>query len=59
VVADTRQGQGIGSALVLAGLVAGVLLSACFARHALRAATPLLDLRLFRNHAYSAAAATV
>ncbi|MEZ5100226.1 MAG: DHA2 family efflux MFS transporter permease subunit [Thermoleophilia bacterium] len=49
---------GLGSAKVVAPLVAGVALVGLFAWHALRARHPLLDLRLFANRAYAAATVT-
>jgi Na+/melibiose symporter-like transporter len=46
------------SAQVLVSLAVGVVLIALFALHALRAAQPLVDIRLFRNKLYSAAQLT-
>ncbi|WP_405015952.1 MFS transporter [Kitasatospora sp. NBC_00070] len=48
--------QGWTSARVLTGFAAGVLLLALFTWHALRAAHPLVDPRLFRNRRLRAAA---
>ena len=49
---------GIGAPIAIGPIVAGALLVALFCRHALRAARPLVDLRLFRSPHFSAAAAT-
>jgi hypothetical protein len=43
---------------VLVPLLAGLALTALFVAHALRSDHPLLDLRLFANRAFAAAAAT-
>jgi len=47
---------GFSSARVIGPLIAGVVLLAAFVRHALRARSPLLDLRLFRRRTYASAA---
>ena len=50
---------GFGSAKVIGGVVAGVVLLAAFAVHAVRAGSDaLLDLRLFRDRAFAAASGT-
>jgi EmrB/QacA subfamily drug resistance transporter len=46
------------SSRVIVPIVAGLVLIAVFVRHALRAANPLLDLRLYRRRSYSAASVT-
>ena len=50
---------GFGHATVIVPLVAGAALIAGFAWHALRTPAPLIDLRLLRARAFSAASATV
>jgi EmrB/QacA subfamily drug resistance transporter len=40
-------------------LIAGVILVACFVRHALRVRFPLVEVRLFRSRGFAAASATV
>jgi EmrB/QacA subfamily drug resistance transporter len=49
---------GIGSPIALGPLLAGIALVAAFVRHALGAARPLINVRLFRDGSFSAAAAT-
>jgi EmrB/QacA subfamily drug resistance transporter len=49
---------GLGATGAWLPLVAGALLIAAFARHALRARRPLIDVRLFREPTFSSAAAT-
>jgi EmrB/QacA subfamily drug resistance transporter len=49
---------GIGAPTALGPIIAGALLVALFVRHALRAARPLVDIRLFGSRHFSAAAAT-
>jgi EmrB/QacA subfamily drug resistance transporter len=46
---------GQGAARVLLPLLAGVLLAAAFVVHALRAASPVLDLRLYRSSGFTSA----
>lgn len=55
-LAETASAGGLGSARALGPMVAGVVLIAAFAVHALHAAHPLIDLRLFKDRAFSAAA---
>ncbi len=50
---------GFGTPSALAPLVAGALLVALFVPHALRSARPLIDVSLFRNAEFGAAAATI
>jgi EmrB/QacA subfamily drug resistance transporter len=57
-LAETETSGGISSTIAWAPILAGVLLIALFVRHALRAERPLIDMRLFRSAAFSAAAAT-
>src|SRR5439155_14653784 len=49
---------GFGSARVLVPLLGGAALLVGFVWHALRASTPLIDLRLFLNRTFAAAAGT-
>ncbi|MDO8209310.1 DHA2 family efflux MFS transporter permease subunit [Conexibacter sp. CPCC 206217] len=55
-LAETSTKGGIGSAGALIPMVAGVVLVALFVLHALRSPHPLVDLRLFKVRAFSAAA---
>ncbi|GAC1526218.1 MAG: MFS transporter [Thermoleophilaceae bacterium] len=57
-LAETSSAGGIGSAKALAGVVVGTALVTLFVLHALRAENPLIDLRLFRERQFSAAAGT-
>jgi EmrB/QacA subfamily drug resistance transporter len=57
-LSETETHGGIGAAIAWGPMVAGAVLVALFAVHALRAERPLIDLRLFRSTAFSAAAAT-
>jgi MFS family permease len=57
-LAELESAGGLGSAKVLLGLGAGVALIAAFVWHALRAPSPLLDVRLFRSRVVAASAAT-
>jgi EmrB/QacA subfamily drug resistance transporter len=50
---------GIGSALTLGPILAGALLVGLFARHALVADRPLIDVGLFRDRSFAAAAGLV
>ncbi|GAA1522169.1 MDR family MFS transporter [Sphaerisporangium rubeum] len=53
-------GHGFGSATVIGGLVAGVVLFAAYIAHALATrGTPLLDLRLFRSKGFTASVTTM
>jgi EmrB/QacA subfamily drug resistance transporter len=58
-LAETATEGGFGSAKVLAPMIAGALLIAAFVRHALRVDEPLIDLRLFADKTFAAAAATM
>ncbi len=49
---------GFADPIVWAPIAAGVILVALFIRHAWFADRPLIDLKLFRNHGFSAAAST-
>jgi EmrB/QacA subfamily drug resistance transporter len=57
-LSETETHGGIGAPIAWAPIVGGLLLIALFARHALGAERPLLDIRLFRSAGFSAAAAT-
>jgi EmrB/QacA subfamily drug resistance transporter len=57
-LSETASSGGVASTKAWLPLVAGVGLVAAFARHALRADQPLIDLRLFRNRTVSASALT-
>ena len=57
-LAETSAGGGLTSARALTGTIAGAVLVCAFIVHALRASSPLLDLRLFTARAFSAGAAT-
>lgn len=50
---------GFGAARVAVGLVIGVALFAGYVAHALRTATPLVDLRLFANRGFAASVTTM
>jgi EmrB/QacA subfamily drug resistance transporter len=56
-LAETHSAGGFGAPQVYGPVIAGVLLLAAFVRHALRAAEPLIDLRLFKNRTYAASCA--
>ena len=51
--------QGLTATRVLATLLPGIVAMALFARRSLTIATPVLDLRLFRNRVYAAATGSV
>jgi EmrB/QacA subfamily drug resistance transporter len=55
---ETSTHGGLGSTQAWLPLAAGLLLIAAFARHALRARRPLIDVRLFGERAFSSAALT-
>ena len=55
-LAETSAAGGLGAATAIVPLAAGVALVAAFVAHALRSDHPLIDLRLFRVRAFSAAA---
>jgi EmrB/QacA subfamily drug resistance transporter len=57
-LSETESQGGIGEPLAFGPILAGLILVALFVRHALRAARPLVDVRLFRSARFSAAAAT-
>jgi EmrB/QacA subfamily drug resistance transporter len=58
-LAQSSSSGGFGSAKVLLPAIAGVLLLAAFVRHALHTADALIDLRLFANRKFAAAAGTL
>jgi EmrB/QacA subfamily drug resistance transporter len=57
-LSETEAHGGIGSPIALGPILAGIVLVAGFVRHSLGAARPLINVRLFRNGSFSAAAAT-
>jgi EmrB/QacA subfamily drug resistance transporter len=57
-LAEVGQMGGIGHAGALGPMLAGIALIAAFVVHALRVPTPLLNVRLFANRAFSAASLT-
>jgi EmrB/QacA subfamily drug resistance transporter len=57
-LAELGQGQGADPARVLAPVIGGLLLITAFVVHALRTVRPILDVRLFANRAFAAAATT-
>ncbi|MFN8201977.1 MAG: MDR family MFS transporter [Solirubrobacteraceae bacterium] len=58
-LAETSTHAGLGATSAWLPLVAGLGLVAAFVVHSLRAPRPLIDVRLFRNVAFSSAAVTV
>jgi EmrB/QacA subfamily drug resistance transporter len=58
-LSESESQGGFDAAIVLLPILAGVILVAAFVRHALRFERPLIDMRLFREPAFSSAAATV
>jgi EmrB/QacA subfamily drug resistance transporter len=58
-LAKSSSGGGFGATEVLVPGLTGVALLAAFAFHALRTTDPLIDLRLFANRTFAAAAATL
>ncbi|SEH10421.1 DHA2 family efflux MFS transporter permease subunit [Thermoleophilum album] len=58
-LAESGSQGGFGHAKVLVPLAIGLALLAYFVRHGLRASDPLVDLRLYKNRAFSAATATL
>jgi EmrB/QacA subfamily drug resistance transporter len=58
-LSETSSSGGLASMSAWLPLVAGLALIAAFAVHALRAARPLIDVRLFKVPAFAASAATV
>ena len=57
-LSESETKGGFGHAAVFGPIVAGLVLVTLFVRHALRAPRPLLDMRLFGERAFSAAAGT-
>jgi EmrB/QacA subfamily drug resistance transporter len=57
-LSETETHGGIGATIAWAPIAGGAGLVALFVRHALRAERPLIDMRLFRERSFSAAAAT-
>jgi EmrB/QacA subfamily drug resistance transporter len=57
-LSETETHGGVGSPLAFGPMLAGVALTALFVVHGLRAARPLIDVRLFRSRAFTGAAAT-
>jgi EmrB/QacA subfamily drug resistance transporter len=57
-LSELGSGASLGSTIVLAPLIAGVLLSIAFTMHALRIEHPLLDVRLYANRVFSGASFT-
>jgi EmrB/QacA subfamily drug resistance transporter len=57
-LAETETSGGLSSTIAWGPILAGLVLIALFVRHALRAGSPLIDMRLFRSAGFSAAAAT-
>jgi EmrB/QacA subfamily drug resistance transporter len=58
-LAETNSAGGFGAAKVLIPLIAGLLLLAAFAWHALRVKNPLIDLRLFTNRVFATSSLTL
>jgi EmrB/QacA subfamily drug resistance transporter len=58
-LSETETHGGITAPIAWVPIAVGFVLIALFARHAWRAARPLIDLRLFRSTGFSASAATV
>jgi EmrB/QacA subfamily drug resistance transporter len=57
-LSEIESDGGIGTPSAFGPLVAGVILVALFVLHSLRTPRPLIDVRLFRNREFAAAAAT-
>ena len=57
-LSELGSGATLGSATVLAPVIAGVLLSLAFCWHALRIERPLLDVRLYANRVFAGASLT-
>jgi EmrB/QacA subfamily drug resistance transporter len=55
-LSETESHGGIGQPIAFAPILAGFVLVGLFARHSLRVARPLIDLRLFRSREFRAAA---
>jgi len=58
-LAETNSAGGFGSAKVLAPLLAGLALMVAFVWHSLRAKSPLIDLRLFRDRTFATSSMTL
>ena len=58
-LAQSSSHGGFGAPEVFVPILVGFVLLALFVRHGLRAAHPLLDLRLFQNRVFAAASATL
>jgi EmrB/QacA subfamily drug resistance transporter len=57
-LSESESQGGFDAVIVLAPIVAGIALVTGFVRHSLRVPRPLIDMRLFRSPAFSAAACT-
>jgi EmrB/QacA subfamily drug resistance transporter len=57
-ISELGSGAALGSAEVLAPLIAGLVLSVVFCLHALRIERPLLDIRLYANRVFAGASLT-
>jgi EmrB/QacA subfamily drug resistance transporter len=57
-LSELGSGATLGSAIVLAPLLGGIVLSLVFCLHALRVERPLLDIRLYANKVFSGASFT-
>jgi EmrB/QacA subfamily drug resistance transporter len=57
-LSELGSGASLGSTVVLAPVIAGVLLSIAFTLHAVRIERPLLDVRLYANRVFSGASFT-
>jgi EmrB/QacA subfamily drug resistance transporter len=58
-LAETETSGGLSAPIAWAPIIAGLALIVLFVGHALRARRPLIDVRLFRSAAFSAASASV
>jgi EmrB/QacA subfamily drug resistance transporter len=58
-LSETESHDGLSAPIAFLPIVAGAILVALFAVHGLRAARPLIEVRLFRSRHFAAAAATV
>jgi len=57
-LAETTSSGGFGSAKALGPMLAGLVLIVLFVLHSLRASTPLIDVRLFKNRVFTGSALT-
>jgi EmrB/QacA subfamily drug resistance transporter len=57
-LSETSSHGGLGATIAWLPLVVGLVLTAAFVVHSLHAKRPLIDMRLFRNRAFSSAAGT-